>query len=192
MTSESAPRFTRQSLVLGAVVLPVRKHDAQHARRQSGLKYGTPIRYAAVPHTAIDATPTLTRSWSSSETVVEKKDACTIPSVQVVGVDGTVQAVDEVGAVVDVDLSLAKPKRDGAGTKKAASLGHVRKLLSRDFAAKRKIRSGQVQVKPIVAAPDRALTQKRAVEKEESGPDPRPSGAPLKRARTLLGYILGI
>lgn len=187
MTSESAPRFTRQSLVLGAVVLPVRKLDAQHARRQSGLKYGTPVRCAAV-----DSTPTLTRSWSSSETVVEKKDACTIPSVQVVGVDGTVQAVDEVGAVVDADLALAKPKRDGAGTKKAASLGHVRKLLSRDFAAKRKIRSGQVQVKPIVAVPDPALTQKRAVEKEESGPDPRPSGAPLKRARTLLGYILGI
>lgn len=186
MTSESAPRFTRQSLVLGAVVLPVRKHDAQQARRQSGLQYGTPIRCAGVDAAPAPA-PALTPSWSSSETVVEKKDAWTVPSVQVVDVDGTVQAVDEVGAVgavVDVDLSLAA-KRDGAGTKKAASLGHVRKLLSRDFAAKRKLRSGQVQVKPIVAAPDPALTQKRAVEKE-NGP------APLKRARTLLGYILGI
>jgi len=34
-------------------------------------------------------------------------------------------------------------------------------------------------------------TEKLAVEKDESEPDPRPFGAPLKRARSIWGYILG-
>lgn len=187
MTSESAPRFTRQSLVLGAVVLPVRKHDAEQAKRPSALHSSTPARYSTLPNTAVGATPAVSnapRVRSLSETAVEK-EPYGIPSVQVVDVDGTIQAVDELG----VDLS----KRDGAGTKKTTSLGHVRKF-SRDFAAKMKIRSGQMKPMRTVTqekAPDPGLLAKRAVEKEESGPDPRPSGAPWKRPRSVWGYVLG-
>ena len=186
MTSESAPRFTRESLALGAVVLPVRKDDAQRLIRQST---GAPANYSTMPNTAIRTSLSASNvnqfKFSTSKSVVQKASQ-KVPSVRVVDVDGTVQTVNEVG----VDLS----KRDGMRKKDTTTLRHVRKL-SKDLAAKMKMRSGQV--KPTMSfteekGSDPALTEKLAVEKKDgSGQHPRPSGIPSKRTKSIWGYIIG-
>lgn len=188
MTSESVPRFTRDSLALGAVVLPVRKDDAQRLIRRST---GARVKYASMPNTAIATSlsvSSVNQSGLSRKTGVHKtlqKASHKVPSVRVVDVDGTIQSVDEVG----VDLS----KRDGTWKKETAPLRHVRKF-SKDLAAKMKIRS--MQVKPTMTvteekAFDPVLTEKLAVEKDESGQHPRPPGIPSKRTKSILAYIIG-
>ena len=186
MTSESAPRFTRESLALGAVVLPVRKDDAQRLIRQST---GAHVKYSTVPKTAISTSLSASNvsqfGFSSSKSVVQKASP-KVPSVRVVDVDGTIQTVDEVG----VDLS----KRDRMRKKDTATLRHVRKL-SKDLAAKMKMRSGQVKATMSSTeekGSDPALTEKLAVEKkDESGQHPRPFGVPSKRTKSIWGYIIG-
>ena len=191
MTRESAPRFTRESLVLGTVILPVRKDkdDAQRLKRQSGLKSATHVKCTTMPNASIDTAPVeynVDQFGSSTETVVDvEKPSPKIPSVRIEDVDGTIQTIDKV----DVGL----PKRDGPGKKKTVSLAHVRKL-TKDFAAKLKLRSRQV--KPTMSViqekvSDPVLTEKLAVEKNQSGLDPRPAGAPLKRPKSIWGHFLG-
>jgi len=193
MTSESAPRFTRENIALGAVVLPVRKDDAQRFGRQSSLKSGAHVKYATMPNTAIAttplaaSTPNLGHFGFSSETLVEKKSShkVIIPSIRRMDTDGTIQAVDEVG----LDIS----KRDGSWKKNTAPLKHVRKL-SKDLAAKMKIRTGQMKsAQEKGPDPVLTLTEKLAVdEKHHIDSHPRPSGMlPSKRTRSIWGYITG-
>jgi len=183
MTSESAPRFSRHSLVLGTVVLPVRKEDAQRLKRQSGLKAGTHVKYATAPNTATNITlaPSNVNQFGSLNETVVKKGSHNIPSVRVEDVDGTVQTINEAG----VDLS----KRDGTSKRKA-------RKLSKDFVAKVKIRGGQVKPTMTVIqekCSNPVLTEKPekpAVGKSGGGPDPLPSGTPSKRMRSIWRYIL--
>ncbi len=184
MTSESAPRFTRESLALGAVVLPVRKDDAQRLIRRST---GAHIKYATTPNTAIGTSLSVSNvnQFGSSRKTVVQKTSQKVPSVRIVDVDGTIQTVDEVG----VDLS----KRDGTWKKETAPFRHVRKF-SKDLAAKMKIRGGQVKPTMTVTEGKRfdpVLTEKLAVEKDESGRHPRPPGISSKRTKSIWGYIIG-
>jgi hypothetical protein len=204
MTIESAPRFTRDGIALGAVVLPMRKDDAQRLQRQqSTLRSGAHVKYATVPNPATGTTTTTTTTTpaisntvnqfgSSSTTLVEKPSSHEVPSVRVVvvDVDGTIQAV------VDASADLSKP--GGAARKSTPALNNVRRL-SKDLAAKMKLRSGQVRATMAVIqekVPDPVLTEKLAVElvvdeKDQSGPHPRPSGIPSKRTKSFWGYIIG-
>ena len=201
MTSESAPRFSRESLLLGAVVLPVRKHDAQqHLKRQSTLRprsTRTHAKYDTVPNIAIDATTTPAVSFtvdqlgcSKSEIVVEKKDKI-IPSVhiRIEDVDGSIQHLDHVG------LDLSSRDRDATDTgKPPPSLAHVRKL-TRDLAAKMKLRSGQVKPTMTVIqekGPDPVHSAKHGHPVVESGGrDPKPARTFSNRTRSIWGYVLG-
>jgi len=184
MTSESAPRFTRESLVLRGVVLPVRKDDAQQLKRHSTLKSGAHVKYATVQNTA--SSTTLAVSKSLSKINVLEKQPHEVPSVRVVDVDGTIQPVHEVS----VDLS----KWDGTGKKNTPSSFNSVLRLSKDLAAKMKIRSGQAKHMSVTQekGSDPILTEKLAVEKKvESGPHPRPLGMPSKRTKSIWGYIIG-
>lgn len=195
MTSESAPRFTRESLALGAVVLPVRKDDAQRLGRPLSISsaHSAHAKYATMPNTAIGASPTgstpslpvstVTQSALSTKTV-------TVPSVRIVDADGASESVDSVS----LDLS----KRDGTWKKHTASLKRVRRLSM----PKMKIRSGQVKPTLTVTqekGSDPGLTEKPAVEKDkvesefkvESDLHPRPSDVPSKRTKSIWAYIIG-
>jgi hypothetical protein len=186
MTSESAPRFTRENLALGAVVLPVRKDDA---RRQSKPYSGAHSKYPAISNPAIAthlavSTSSVNRFGFSTETLVEKASH-KVPSIRVMDIEDSIHAVDEGS----VDIS----KRDGPWKKNTAPLKHVRRL-SKDLAAKMKIRSGQV--KPTMPftqekGSSSVLTEKLSVEKHEGEAPPRPSGIPSKRTRSIWGYIIG-
>lgn len=193
MTSESAPRFTRESLALGAVVLPVRKDDAQRLGRANS---GAHVKYATMPNTAIGTgttgtTPSLPVSTvnqsapsTKTVTVVDKPSHHHVPNVWTVDADGVLQPVD--------GLSLDISKCDGTWKKNTAPFKHVRRLSK----PKMKIRSGQLKAALTATqekAPDLGLTEKLAVEKAKVKSDlyPRPSGVPSKRTKSIWAYITG-